>query len=690
VNIETAYQDLAAEHLGQDTYLPFEGLVLADTFQMHEDGDTDDLAVFPENNERLTKQRDLDIRVIVGNPPYSAGQDSANDNNANEKYPNLDASIRDTYAARSTATLKNSLYDSYIRAIRWATLRVKDRGVIAFVTNGGFLDSNTADGLRQTLAEEFSQIYVLNLRGNQRTAGEQSRREGGKVFDAGSRATVAITILVKNPAAPGPATLRYNDIGDYLSRKDKLRIIRETGSLEQLDLTTITPNIAGDWLNQRNDAFSSYLAIGAKDAEETTLFSAYSGGLNTSRDLWVYNFSGRALDANMRATVEFFNSQVVDYEAFCLANKITDRQSHVDDFLDLDPRKISWDRVPRADVGRGVKYAYRPDGIVVGTYRPFMKQRVYFDRKMNNTVYQLPRMFPTSRQPNYGFYYVGAGSAVPFSVLMVDDVPDRHVTGAGSGGSIFSRFTYAAVEDDGALFDAAEGEVIDGYRRVDNITGEALARFRKSYGPGITKDDVFFYVYGLLHCPDYRIRFAADLKKMLPRIPLVVNAIPFIDAGRSLSGLHLGYESAKPYPLDRLPNQDGDETAEAGDAAYQRFRVEKMRFGRPTAEQKQAGLTKDLSTIVYNDHITLRGVPEEAYRYMLGSRSAIEWVMERYQVKVDKASQIRNDPNDWSREVGDPRYILDLLARLVTVSLETMAIVDALPLLDVLPAGESG
>jgi predicted helicase len=570
VNIETAYQDLAAEQLGQDTYLPFEGLVLADTFQMHEDGDVDDLAVFPVNNERLNKQRDLDLRVIVGNPPYSSGQDSANDNNQNEKYPHLDASIRDTYAAQSTAVLKNSLYDSYIRAIRWATLRIKDRGVIAFVTNGGFLESNTADGLRLTLAKEFSQIYIYNLRGNQRTAGEQSRREGGKVFDAGSRATVAITILVKNPAATGHTRIHYHDIGDYLSRTEKLQIIQKVATIEHLDLTTITPNSAGDWLNQRNDEFASFVAMGAKDAEPVTLFSMYSGGLNTSRDWWVYNFSHGAVDSNMRATVDFYNGQVIAYQAFCLANKIADRQSHVSDFLDLDPKKISWDRVPRADVGRGVKYAYRPNGIVLGTYRPFMKQWVYFDRKMNNTVYKLPRMYPTSKQPNYGFYYVGAGSAVPFSVLMVDAVPDRHVTGAGSGGSVFSRWTYEAATEDGALFSASAGEVIDGYRRTDNITDQALARFRMAYGPSITKDDLFFYVYGLLHCPDYRIRFASDLKKMLPRIPLVADPYPFIDAGRSLSELHLGYESAKPYPLDGLSEGPMD----SSDAAYQHFRVE--------------------------------------------------------------------------------------------------------------------
>ena len=672
VNIETAYQDLAADQLGQDTYLPFEGLVLADTFQMHEDGDVDDLQVFPENNERLTKQRDLDIRVIVGNPPYSSGQDSANDNNQNEKYPHLDASIRDTYAAKSSATLKNSLYDSYIRAIRWATLRIKDRGVIAFVTNGGFLDSNTADGLRQTLADEFSQIYVYNLRGNQRTAGEQSRREGGKVFDAGSRATVAITILVKYPAATGPVQIRYRDIGDYLSRQDKLRIIRETGSIEHLDLTMIRPNDAGDWLNQRDETFSSFVPIGSKNADEATLFAVYSGGLKSNRDAWVYNFSRDQVAANMCSMIEFYERELSRYE---VARK-SGTSTPVGNFVDNDPTRISWDDSAKSAFAKLKHSHFEANSVRVSIYRPFTKERLYFHRDWNPRMGTLPQMFPTSEHPNYGFYVVNPGADKPFSALMTDEIPDLAVWGSNAG-QYFSRFTYAAAgQDDGALFDAAEGEVIDGYRRIDNITNDALERFRAAYGPSITKDDVFFYVYGLLHCPDYRNQFAADLKKMLPHIPTVANARAFIDAGRALSELHLRYESAKPYSLDGLPDGAMDSNDEA---ACQHFRVEKMRFGKPTTEQKQAGLRDDRSTIVYNGHITLRGVPEEAYRYMLGSRSAIEWIMERYQVKVDKASGIRNDPNDWSREVGNPRYILGLLARIVTVSLETMIIVDALP-----------
>jgi predicted helicase len=405
--------------------------------------------------------------------------------------------------------------------------------------------------------------------------------------------------------------------------------------------------------------------------------------LKSNRDAWVYNFSRLAVDTDMRRTIEFYNGQVAAYEAFCTANQITDHMEHLGEFLNPDPTQISWDYSNKRDLARGADSSFDPVNIRTSTYRPFTKEFVYFNRTWNNRVYQLPRMFPTSDHPNIGFYVVNPGAEKPFSALMTDQIPDLAFWGSNAG-QFFSRYTYEPLEDDSALFDAAEGEVVDGYRRIDNITDKALARFHAAYGPGITKDDVFFYVYGLLHCPDYRTQFAADLKKMLPRIPMVTDPQPFIDAGRALSELHLGYESARPYPLDGLPDGAVDPSDEA---AYQHFRIEKMRFGKPAAEQRRAGLRDDRSTIVYNDHFTLRGVPEEAYRYMLGSRSAIEWIMERYQMKVDKASGIRNDPNDWSREVGNPRYILDLLARIVTVSLGTMTIVDALPAMDI-PAPE--
>ncbi|HRY09596.1 MAG TPA: hypothetical protein P5544_06450, partial [Candidatus Nanopelagicales bacterium] len=668
VNIETTYQDLRGELGDPGDYEPFPGLILTDTFQSWEEGDTLDTSVFVQNNERLERLKSLPIQVIVGNPPYSSGQDSANDDNSNESYPTLDASIRDTYAARSTATNKNSLYDSYIRAIRWATLRIKDRGVVAFVTNGGWLDSNTADGMRLTLAQECSDIHVLNLRGNQRTAGEQSRREGGKIFGGGSRATVAVTILVKDPSRPGPARIHYTDIGDYLSREDKLAKVEAARRVAGLEpVTQIDPNAHGDWLSQRRDDFGAFLALTDKEGG-AAVFSLHSGGLKTNRDAWCYNSGQGALARSMRTLV-------ATYEG----DRAMGRRS---DSATADPTRISWNRSLLSDLDRGRPRAFSDKALRWAKYRPFAHQHVYFDRALNDMVYRLNELFPTSGHPNLGFVVLAPRADVnSFACSMVDAIPDLSfytVTG-----QFFARWRYEKVRTDEGMLDLVDGsgggEVIDGYRRIDNITDHALTTFRAAYGDAINKDDIFFYVYGLLHSPDYRETYAADLKKMLPRIPLVTDPWPYVEAGRKLSELHLGYETVEPYPLVGL-----DKPAPSGDAAYEHFRVEKMTFAK-RRDPETGNLVADRSAVVYNSRITLSGIPEQAYRYQLGSRSAIEWIIDRYQVKTDKPSGIVNDPNDWSREVSDPRYIIDLLARIVRVSLDTMAIVDALPALDIRP-----
>ncbi len=678
INIEATYHGLRTEEDPDAGYEPFNGIVLADTFQMTEDGDVLDTAVFPANHERAAHQLDLDIRVIIGNPPYSVGQTSANDNNANLKYSTLDGTIESTFAARSTAKNKNSLYDSYIRAIRWASDRVKDAGIIGFVTNGGFIDSNTADGLRKTLADEFATIYVYNLRGNQRTAGELSKREGGKIFDSGSRSTVAVTFLVKKPGHTGPATIHYRDIGDYLSRDEKLEIVASS-DLALLDWQPITPNDAGDWINQRGGTFATYRPLGDK-GDPAAIFRTHSGGLKTNRDAWVYNSSASALDNNVRSMVEFHNAEV-DRIAIVAASTRTDPTTlKADDVLDFDATRISWNRADKSAVLKGRRRAVRPDRGYVATYRPFNKQHVHFDRDLNDMVYGLYDLFPTPAHQNVGIYQVGAGSAVPFSVFATACLPDLHVTGAGSGGQFFPRWSYEALTDELAQgsFDLGSdpsGVVIGGYRRIDNIGDAALSDYRTMYGPDVSADDVFFYVYGLLHSPDYRAEFESDLKKMVPRIPKVAavdDFLAFAAAGRSLADLHVGYESAAPYPLAVT----GDQPTGAGSAdVYEWFRVDKMRWGG-------SGPTADKSMVHYNSRITVAGIPDEAHEYQLGSRSGVEWVMERYQVTTNKASGIVNDPNDWSREQGDPRYILDLLARVVTVSVETVRIVRSLPRLD--------
>lgn len=647
-NIETTFEEL------EGTPQPFPGLVLTDSFQSWEDDDQQDIDVMPENNERLERQKQLPIQVIVGNPPYSVGQDSANDDNANEKYPTLDAAIRDTYAARSTAINKNSLYDSYIRAIKWATLRIRDRGIVAFVTNGGFLDSNTADGMRRTLSEDFSAIHVFNLRGNQRAANWKA--EGGKVFGGGSRATVAITVLVKKSGGTTPAKVRYTDVGDYLTREEKLTRVAETRSISGLTPVVITPNEHGDWLSQRDEDFSTFLPL---TGQPNSVIYLGTAGVKTNRDLWAYNSSRERLNEGIGRLVNAFNDFV--------ATGSTDA-------------KLGWsgNLDKRATAGQPLHVA--ADHPRVGQYRPFTKQFLYYDSVLNERRYRVPAVFPEAGQANWGFALTGVSSHADFSAIAVSDIPDLHVLDSGQ---FFARWRYEKVDESG-MFDVGEGEVIGGHRRIDNITDEALAGFTAAYpDESISKDDIFDYVYGLLHSTEYRETYAADLKKMLPRIPFAADFRAFANAGKQLAELHLGYESVEPYPLEGLDVQGPGNEA---DYSFFAVRDKKMAFGKPTPEQKADGLRHDRSVIHYNDRITLRGIPDEAYRYTLGSRSAIEWIIDRYWVKTDKASGIVNDPNEWSRAVGDPRYIVDLLARIVTVSLVTTRIVDALPSLDIQPS----
>ena len=657
INIETVYGEVAKEYgLGAE-YVPFNGMVLTDTFQLSESSHHLNLPAFRANSERAERELEQDIRVIVMNPPYSAGQNSANDNNQNEKYPKLDERIENTYVARSTATLKNSMYDSYIRAIRWASDRVKDSGVIAFVSNGSFIDGNAADGLRKCLVDEFSKLYVYNLRGNQRTSGEQSRREGGKIFGSGSRTPVTICVLVKDPSHTGEAVLRYRDIGDYLSREEKLDIISQEGSIAHTEWEVIVPNEAADWINQRDEKYDTYQPIGDKATKGKPntpgVFQLYSNGLKSNRDAWVYNFSARAVEDTIRRMIEFYNSQIGVEQP------------------DMDPTKIAWSRSLLVFRAQGRILEFKQESMRNSLYRPFCKQTAYLNRELNDMIGHLPKLFPTPAHENIAFGFTGRGATKEFSVLMVNTLPDYELV---SKAQWMSLYTYEpVVEDDGGLnLNLGGGEVVDGYTRKENITDATLAAYRSTYGDeGIAKEDIFYYIYALLHHPEYREKYAADLKKMLPRIPLVKGFWEYSHVGRTLAELHLGYESVEPYPLDEVASSPAPEDLEE---RFEFYRVQKLQFGPK----------KDKTRIKYNGHLTLKGIPEEAHEYQVNGRSALEWVIDRYQVKTDKKSLITNDPNDYCRAVNNPRYIVDLIKRLVTVSLETQKLVGTLPRFEVL------
>ncbi|MDP2316302.1 MAG: type ISP restriction/modification enzyme [Pseudomonadota bacterium] len=680
INIEAVYHDMVG-----GTYQPFEGICLTDTFQLYE---KDDLVsqMLADNSARRVRQKGLDIRVIVGNPPYSVGQKSENDNNQNVGYPNLDARLAETYVARSNAVLKTALYDSYVRAIRWASDRVGHSGIIGFVTNANFVEASTTSGLRQCLAEEFSSIYVFHLRGNQRTSGELSRREGGKVFGSGSRAAVAISVLVKNPAAAGVGRIFFRDVGDYLTREDKLKAVVTFGSIagvsEVSGWTQVTPDAHGDWLRQRDDGFGRHIIIGDKGETRLAIFGNYSNGVKTQRDAWAIGPSRKGVADHMVRTISFYNAELARLGSTNPGLERRERQAIVDGFVSNDPTKIAWTVNLKTDLARGTELVFDATKLVPSLYRAFSKQWLYFDRKLNERVLQIPRFFPAPDTQNRVIGLSGIGSRPAFSCLMADAIPSLDLMEKAQFFPLYLYDTATADPDDEASDPAGPLFVTESappaYNatvaptapvRRDGITDAGLAHFQGAYpGEDITKEAVFYYVYGILHSPDYRERYADNLGKELPRIPRVKSAEDFrafSKAGRALGELHVGYE--------RVPEYAARVEGPAAPTPTQ-LRVENMKFGKG----------KDKTAIVYNAFFTVRDIPLEAHEYVVNGKPAIEWVMERQGVTTDKASGIVKDANAWATEtVGDPRYPLSLLLRVITVSLETMKIVRALPPLDV-------
>lgn len=676
INIEAAYHDIA----GGD-YVPFEGILLTDTFQMYEKDDLVD-ALLVDNSARRKRQKQLDIRVIVGNPPYSVGQGDANANNANVAYPALDARIRDTYGKRSMATNKNALYDSYIRAIRWASDRVGSAGIIGFVTNGGFVDARTTDGLRKCLAEEFSSIHIFHLRGlrGQKSSGERAKKEGGQIFGMGSSAAIAISILVKNPQATPYGRIFLHDIGDYLSREDKLEKIAafgNIGGIPEQDWQHITPDAHGDWLKQRDDGFGRFIVMGNKDDKTSlALFGNYSNGVKTQRDAWAYNQSKSKLMTHMSKMIGFYNAEVARFNSAHPERDTKAKQERVDRFIDTDPTRISWTRALKQDLGKDRTYAFDQACIVPSLYRPFTKQWLYFNRRFNEMVYQMPRFFPNEMVANLIIGLSGTGALNDFGVLISNSLMDM-CTADIRISQCFPLYIYdeAPEQADVSLF---AGQSDTGPSRRDAITDAGLAHFTSAYpSETISKEDLFYYIYGLLHSPEYRERYADNLSKELPRIPRVRTPHDFwafSKAGRALAALHLNYETVDPYPLTvdaQGPLTDAD------------YRVEKMKFAK-MKDPETGKSVNDRSTVIYNPKITLRDIPEVAWGYIVNGKAALDWVMERQAVRVDKDSGIVNDANDWANEtMGNPKYPLELFCRVVTVSLETQKIVGALPVLDI-------
>lgn len=657
INIENAYHDATPDPndgVGKANYTPFDGIVLTDTFQLSEtnEGEIQYEEMLKKNSDRVERQKKAPLRIIIGNPPYSRGQEDANDNAQNQIYPKLDNKISSTYAKFSKATLNRDLYNSFVKAFRWSTDRLdKNGGIIGFITGSGWIDKGGYDGFRYCLEKEFTSIYVFNLRGDIRgRSKEGAKKEGQNVFDI--MTGVAITILVKNPSVQqDKSQIHYYDIGDYLNQKEKLSILKKSKTIKNIDLLQLTPNTNNDWINQRNDIFDSMIPIEPDknfNLSSKSIFLINGVGSASAREHWVYNYSKSNLVANMKRMISFYNQQKDAFQS--------NPKENVADVVDSDPTQISWSRSLRNDISAGLKHTYEESELTIGTIRPFVKSNFYYHKPFIESPGIGKKMF-IKNLTNKVITIAGLGNRKDFVVLITDKIPDYNNYDGGT--KYFPLYFYEENNSlQKSLFDSNEGQK---YIRRDAISNFIFERAKQQYGKSVNKEDIFYYVYGFLHSTAYRVTFVNDLKKMLPRLPLVENVKDFwafSKAGRKLAELHLNYETV-------APSQDVTVTGDDG----KHYTVDKMRF--PKKDQKD--------TIIYNSHITVSNIPAKAYEYVVNGKSAIEWIMERYQVSTHKESGIKNDPNDWATEVGNPRYILDLLLSIINVSMQTVDIVNSLP-----------
>ena len=610
-----------------------------------------------ENNARLAALNRQDIRVIVGNPPYSVGQESANDDNQNDHYEELDARLAATYVQETTSSNKNKLYDSYIRAYRWASDRIGNQGVIGFVTNAGWLDTSSADGMRKCMTEEFNSIYIYHLKGNARTQGIQRQKEKDNVFGEGSRAPVAIVFLVKNPRSSDHGKIYFHAVDDYLTREEKLAALKRDRSIAYTPMNVIVPDAHGDWFNQRDGSFSHFMRMDGKKTQESAIFKNFSLGVATGRDAWNYNFSIESLSNNIKKLINNYEIIRKEFEA----NK--------EYRFAKDPTKISWNRTLEQKLNRNIKIFFDSNSLFKSLYRPFIKENLYFNENLVAMKYQIPKLFPISETKNLSICSSGVGSK-EYSCLMVNHIPCLDFL---EKTQCFPRWlpgeqSKTAVDD---LFEA-QNPMPSGF------SPEALPHFQTAYpDESITEDDLFYYIYGILHSEDYRTRYANNLMKELPRIPRVATYeqfMAFVEAGQELARLHVHFEDVTPY---------AGVTIEYTKPGQPSFRVKQMRWGK--IKGKTGNAAKDKSTLIYNDWITVKNIPLEAQEYVVNKKSALDWVVERACVSIDKASCIVNDFNDYAAEMGNERYPLDLFLKIITVSLETMKNVKALPKLEIHP-----
>ncbi|HJA23583.1 MAG TPA: DEAD/DEAH box helicase family protein [Candidatus Limosilactobacillus intestinavium] len=626
INIEAVFDEVNGPDKG---YQPFNGIVLTDTFESTERENSFMDELLGENNQRLKAEQDQSITAIISNPPYSIGQRNQNDNNANKHYPKLETQIANTYVKFSNAGLSKGLYDSYIKAFRWASDRIGNQGVIGFVTNGTYIDSSSTDGFRASLYKEFNHLYIFNLRGNARTSGEQRRKEKDNVFGQGTRTTITISILVKD--GTDDHEIHYHDIGDYLTRKAKLNIIKEFSSINGIDWDKITPDDNNDWLNQRDPNYQNYYPIAPDKSNIPAVFKNNSMGVLSARDSWVVGFNKTKVAKNSKKLIDNYNIE---------REKLNKNKNYQ---LNRDTKYIKWTKRLEDQAVRNTPILYNVNNMRLTLYRPFVKKWMYYQPETTERVRLFYKKWGES---NKAIVTTGRGINKNFSTLITDTIPD------------FQSFMNS-----------------QGFMRYDNEkhsaellnTGNNNLNHTVANKIGLSEDDTFAYTYGLLNSQDYQKKYQNDLTKELARIPIVKDKERYVEIGKKLIDMHINYEKMPVYDKVKI-DYNGKPN----------YRVSKMKFAK--RRNVNGKVENDRSTIIYNDSITISEIPDKAYQYIVNGRSAIEWIMDQYRVKTDKKSGITDDPNDFS---DDPKYIFNLLLRIITVSLKTIDLINQLPKFEV-------
>ncbi|EPE2017600.1 DEAD/DEAH box helicase [Enterococcus hirae] len=614
INIESTFAEINHEE-----YKPFEGIVLTDTFESTEQEDTLDDAFFGTNDERLKRQQEMPINVIIGNPPYSVGANDENESDKNLNYPILESRIAETYVKYSISKSLRGLYDSYVKALRWSSDRIGKKGVIGFVSNASFIDSKSADGLRKCLYEEFNYLYIFNLRGDQRTQGETSRKEGGKIFGSGSRTPIAISILVKDDS--NTHNVHYVEMDDYLTREDKLSILSEKQSIKDINLEQIFPDKNNDWINQRDLNYEKYSSM-LKD-----IFMIKQDGVQSNRDAWVWNFSKNKVKLLGEKFIGNYNSEIERLKDIQSDNLMND--------LSTDSSFISWSRALKNKASRLLPISIKKEQVFQGVYYPFVKKYLYYD----SDILEYPRKFKETVNIDDNKYISisGAGTKKNFSALINHGVPNYNLLDKAR------HFELFLAKEKNSLFFQEE------------------KRYNVSSIEGLSTENSFYYVYGVLNSKQYQEKYQNDLRKDIPRIPTLNDKEKYVEIGRKLADLHLNYEDIPAYDSVNIVFKSDNPS----------FKVKKMKH--PKRGQ--------LDTIIFNEDIVITDIPERAYEYVVNGKPAIEWIIDQYQVKKDKKSGIVDDPNEFS---DNPKYIFNLLLSIINVSMQTMDLVESLPPLEII------